>query len=1093
MKRVLSLVLAISMVMSMFTFSFAGTSLKDVDGTDYESAVEALVELGIVNGYEDGTYRPEQNVSRAEMAKLLVVAAGLEPAAKLAEGATKFADVNGGWASGYVNVAAEYGYVMGDPDGNFRPDDTVSYAEAATMALRVLGYKSVVEAKGTWPTNYIAKAEDLELLEDITYTSYSDGAARGNVAILIWNMLRTRMWDVVGESEGDGLQYEADRAMLNVKFPDYSYAIVNFDSFAIEAGKDTAEVKVTLDNAWGLDTASEAGVATYEYVGNDFYTFVEGTEVEVLVNEEDELLLTMVATGKDRLVEGSKIALDEDYDALDAAAYTYAYGIVVRKEIAKNTKLAVSSEFIYEKTVKEDKYVKLNKVRMDYEDYDYEIILKDGERATLDDIEVGDVLSTVAVSNGETFYVVSRDTAEGKLTKYVVKNFEDAKELTYDLLTVGGEDYVMDPKATYVEDPENEDEKQTKSFAKEANDDMRGEEVTLIRDFMGRVVRVEFDGSIDEEATELKFFVVTEEVEKEGVGSYVIGLENKDESDTYKFAKTYSKGKEIYTSDELLTGKLVLVKFNEDDEITYLRTVAFATVDGKHSVNTNITEKELTYEDAVLAEDKTTVLEPAKYYIMTTAAKVSYDDKNEYLEGFEDEDSNPYVINVDENVIVISMVADDKNTDETDDDELSATFETGLAALEDINDEKVLVITDSDDKFGFAKYVVTFNNDTDREDNLVGIVEEAENNVVGEFTLTVDGTTYTFKAADNKNWAANIEALEDDVVLFAVETDKDGEEFAIIDGVLTLADLANYSTLLRVTDATEKAIAFSDGTSETFKDTFHDRADDVLFVKVTVTDSNPKTGREVEFISTEAPVEGLDVDAKFFAEDDAVIVKGDVVWVIEGLDWPSDDAGLKADSATTATELEDAIAAGGSVTVAADMDLATAATVTKDTTVDLNGKDLTVTEDTAGDGVFHVTAGTLTIDGEGTVDGVGDNKWNIAVFADGGDVIINDGTFTNEGAVDTETDPNHFDLIYAKNGSTVTINGGTFKCQTPQWTLNVHDGSATRNDGKSVITVKGGTFYKFDPSNAEVGEGEIVVPAGYKVVAEGDWFTVVAE
>ena len=900
MKRVLSLILAISMVMSMFTFSFAGTSLKDVDGTDYESAVEALVELGIVNGYEDGTYRPEQNVSRAEMAKLLVVAAGLEPAAKLAEGATKFADVNGGWASGYVNVAAEYGYVMGDPDGNFRPDDTVSYAEAATMALRVLGYKSVIEAKGTWPTNYIAKAEDLELLEDITYGSYSDGAARGNVAILMWNMLRTAMWDVVGESEGDGLHYEADRAMLNVKFPDYSYAVVNYDSFAIEEGKDAAKVKVTLDNAWGLDLSDEDGIATYEYVGNDFYTFVAGTEVEVLVNEEDELLLTMVATGKDRLVEGSKIVLDEDYDKLDKTEYTYAYGIIVRKDIATSTLLGVSSEFIYEKTVKEDKYVKLNKVRMDYEDYDYEIILKDGERATLDDIEVGDVLSTVTVSNGETFYVVSRDTAEGKLTKYVVKDFEDAEDLTYDLLTVGGEDYVMDPNATYVEDPENEDEKQTKSFAKDANEDMRGEEVTLIRDFMGRVVRVEFDGSIDEEATELKFFVVTEEVEKEGVGSYVIGLENKDESDTYKFAKSCDQGKKIYTEDMLMTGRLVLVKFNEDDEITSIRTVARAGIDGEANTINMLSNAALTYEEAVLGEGDS-VLEPAKMYVMTTAKEVSYDDKNEYLEGF----GEGKVINVDENVVVIAMLADDKNTDDTDDDEYSATFETGLAALEGINEEEVLVITDSDDKFGFAKYVVTFNNDSDREDNLVGIVEEAENNVVGEFTLTVDGTTYTFKADDNKEYAADIEALEDQVVLFAVETDKDGEEYAIIDDVLELADLAKYDELLRVTDATEKAIAFSNGVTETFKDEFHNWADDTLFVKVTVTDTqaveaNQEAGieakdREIEFLSAEAPVEGADVDATFFNEDDVVITVDDVVWVVEGIDWPSDDAGKKAE------------------------------------------------------------------------------------------------------------------------------------------------------------------------------------------------------
>ena len=973
MKRVLSLILAISMVMSMFTFAFAGTTLTDVDGTEYESAVEALVELGIVNGYEDGTYRPEQTVSRAEMAKLLVVAAGLEPAAKLAEGATKFSDVNGGWASGFVNVASEYGYVMGYPDGTFRPDDTVSYAEAATMALRVLGYKSVVEAKGSWPTNYIAKAEDLELLEDITYTSYSDGAARGNVAILIWNMLRTAMWDVVGESEGDGLHYEADRAMLNVKFPDYSYAIVNYDSFAIEEGKDAAEVKVTLDNAWGLELAGERdGIATYEYVGNDFYTFVNGTEVEVLVNEEDELLLTMVATGKDRLAEGSKIDLDEDYDKLDEEPYTYAYATILRKDIDKATMLGVSSEYIYEKTVKEDKYVKLNKVRMDYEDWDYYMILKDGERATLDDIEVGDVLSKVLVAQAgtqevETLYVVSRDTAEGKLTKYVVKNFEDSAEakedqLTYDLLTVGGEDYVMDPKATYVEDPENDDEKQTKSFAADANDDMRGEEVTLIRDFMGRVVRVEFDGSIDEEATELKFFVVTEEVEKEGVGSYVIGLENKDESDTYKFAKSCTTAKELYTNDTIMTGKLVLVKFNEDDEITFIKTVARAGIDGKANTINMLDQETLTYEEAVLAEDDS-VLEPAKYYVMTTAAEVSYDDKNEYLEGF----GEGKVINVDESVVVIAMLADDKNTDDIDDDEYSATFETGLAALEAINEEEVLVITDSDDKFGFAKYVVTFNNDSDREDNLVGIVEEAENNVVGEFTLTVDGTTYTFKAEDNAEWAKDIEALEDDVVLFAVETDKDGEEFAIIDAVLTLAEL-EYETLLRVTDATEKAVAFSDGTSETFKDAFQDKADDVLFVKVTVTDSNPKTGREVEFISAEAPVEGADVDATFFSEDDAVIVKGDVVWVVEGLDWPSDDAGFKGEEEEPVIEGEAKIGEVGyptleeAITAAVDGDtVELLADVTLEASLEIVDKAITL--DGAGKTISFATKPTYSANG----------------------------------------------------------------------------------------------------------------------------------
>ena len=58
---------------------------------------------------------------------------------------------------------------------------------------------------------------------------------------------------------------------------------------------------------------------------------------------------------------------------------------------------------------------------------------------------------------------------------------------------------------------------------------------------------------------------------------------------------------------------------------------------------------------------------------------------------------------------------------------------------------------------------------------------------------------------------------------------------------------------------------------------------------------------------------------------------------------------------------------------------------------------------------------------------------------------------------------------------------------TPQWTLNCKDGSNAK------ITVKGGTFYQFDPSNANTGAGEIVVPDDYQVVQKGDWYTVVAK
>lgn len=156
--------------------------------------------------------------------------------------------------------------------------------------------------------------------------------------------------------------------------------------------------------------------------------------------------------------------------------------------------------------------------------------------------------------------------------------------------------------------------------------------------------------------------------------------------------------------------------------------------------------------------------------------------------------------------------------------------------------------------------------------------------------------------------------------------------------------------------------------------------------------------------------------------------------------------------------------------------------------LDLNGHTISIPDDTDGSGVYHVTAGgKLTISGNGIIDGVGKNDYNMAIWADGGDVTINGGTFTNKGAK-ADVDPSHFDLIYAKNGSIVEINGGEFICETPQWTLN-------NNDSKpGQFIVKGGRFFQFDPSNTKtepVGANNNFVAEGYKVVQDGDWFTVV--
>ncbi len=120
-----------------------------------------------------------------------------------------------------------------------------------------------------------------------------------------------------------------------------------------------------------------------------------------------------------------------------------------------------------------------------------------------------------------------------------------------------------------------------------------------------------------------------------------------------------------------------------------------------------------------------------------------------------------------------------------------------------------------------------------------------------------------------------------------------------------------------------------------------------------------------------------------------------------------------------------------------------------------------------------------------TKDTSGTTGGAMAVSADGDSkVIINGGDFRQ---VSVPADDPVCDLIYALGNATIEINGGTFKAVTPANTLNCKDGSNAK------ITVKGGSFYKYDPSNPTLGDNEVVVAAGYHVVQNGDWFNVVAD
>ena len=459
MKKVLSLVLVIAMVLSSMSFAFAGT-FTDVEG-DYEKAIEMLVALGIVDGYEDGTYRPERVVTRAEMAKLMVVALGYSD---LVTGSkSNFSDTQGHWADAYIALAAGKGIVIGDGDGRFRPDSTVSYDEAITMLVRGLGYTdNCNELKGmTWPTNFKVKAADLKITKDVKLTS--TGADRGGVAQLIANALEATLVTVTVDGDVTLLQdtvdgEKIDRILLTrVATPDYDYDVTperldssnkNYGGKIVDLGEYMFQnLKVFLNDDDEVVYVKSSNSLVIEGTYDDFDEDSEVLSIED-ANEkikkaalEDKDIDSSVVFENGAIKETDIEAKDlEDTDSIK----------IVAKDANKNGKIDEKEVVGFVTTIQtgvirvQQEYVagkaKLEGLLLPTDDddkVDLANITVKGDATSLEDIEEDDIVAEY-LSEDETVttLVVTRDTVEGKVTR-----------IDDDTYYIDGKDYDLAGKA----------------------------------------------------------------------------------------------------------------------------------------------------------------------------------------------------------------------------------------------------------------------------------------------------------------------------------------------------------------------------------------------------------------------------------------------------------------------------------------------------------------------------------------------------------------------------------------------------------------------------------------------------------------------
>ena len=275
---------------------FAGAAFTDQADIKVDAeVVDTLVSLGVINGYTDGSFKPNDTVTRAEMAKMIyVLRTGNSDASAYNNDKTTFTDINGHWARGYIKYCQSLGIIAGFSATQFKPDQTVTAQEAAKMLLVTLGYDATKAGLVgiNWTSKTNALADENGLLEDVN-TSFTGPCPRQYAAQLIYNAIdaSTVVWR---DDAYTKYNYNGDEnPTIGEKYMGLKYA----------TGIMMASGKVGLDNtgaskALVVKADEKQTVLNTKYEANDLIKFTDiktdysdllGMAVKVMYKDKDKV------------------------------------------------------------------------------------------------------------------------------------------------------------------------------------------------------------------------------------------------------------------------------------------------------------------------------------------------------------------------------------------------------------------------------------------------------------------------------------------------------------------------------------------------------------------------------------------------------------------------------------------------------------------------------------------------------------------------------------------------------------------------------------------------------------------------------------
>lgn len=277
MKSRIGLALVIAIM-----FTFYGSSMAAfADTLDYSTALANMHELNIISS---SVTNVNSVVTRGEFLKAIVASEGLTDAAENSKGSTVFSDITpNSDLSGYINAGLNIGtdqgvnegVVYGTADGTYKASSAVTYAEACTIMVRLLGYSdsdSVLE-NASWPNNYIQEASTLGLTTGITLNK-SSSLTVGVEAILFNRLFSSLRKD--GNSFSDS--YYSDTTVTGTLTEVVIYGNSTTSDNLADNQILTSEGTLTLQN----------GVATPK-VGGKYKLYIDGTTVTKVTIKENTL------------------------------------------------------------------------------------------------------------------------------------------------------------------------------------------------------------------------------------------------------------------------------------------------------------------------------------------------------------------------------------------------------------------------------------------------------------------------------------------------------------------------------------------------------------------------------------------------------------------------------------------------------------------------------------------------------------------------------------------------------------------------------------------------------------------------------------